>query len=353
MPFLDNENLGSNVSLASLAYYLSIVVLATALVDLFINRLLFRAGPDVLKHVASSGAFFFGIVGRISITLEQILLFLILTLAAVLLFRHNQKLSRLLGSLFIVLVVCSALLYAPLTPELAWAASLLLVLIVAGAIAGLGCLKLRRDYEFSERQRLVHGVFLLCVILSFIFPLYYRVYLLAGAAGMGPLPLPLEAYLGGVYFVMASMIMTFLYALQVPARGFTLRYRDFAKAAILPTIIVAPTLYEMMSSFFVLQILSLVVAMSTDFVLSHTLLEALVLLYWFFLTAVLLIFLKGHYATSRMLKQEAVGLVLIMSTTFLFNYPYYLMLGTAGVFLLCYSLSRTGERESSNTSSKI
>ena len=92
----------------------------------------------------------------------------------------------------------------------------------------------------------------------------------------------------------------------------------------------------MMSSFFVTQILALVVAMSTDFVLSHTLLETLVLLWWFFLTAVLLLFLKGHYSANKMLAQEAVGLVLIMSTTYLFNYPYYLMLGTAGVLLLCY-----------------
>ena len=113
------------------------------------------------------------------------------------------------------------------------------------------------------------------------------------------------------------------------------------KATILPTILVVPTFYAMLSSFFVTQILALVVAMSTDFVLSHTLIEAFVLLWWFFLTAVLLLFLKGHHSANKVLRQEAVGLVLIMSTTFLFNYPYYLMLGTAGVLLLCYPLNKS------------
>ena len=145
--------------------------------------------------------------------------------------------------------------------------------------------------------------------------------------------------MAGIYSVMASMIVAFVYALQAPAPGFTLGYRNFAKAAILPTILVVPTFFEMMRSFFVTQILALVVAMSTDFVLSHTLLEALVLLWWFFLTAVLLLFLKGHYSANKALGQEAVGLVLIMSTTYLFNYPYYLMLGTVGLLLLCYPLN--------------
>ena len=97
----------------------------------------------------------------------------------------------------------------------------------------------------------------------------------------------------------------------------------------------------MMSSLFATQILALVVAMSTDFVLSHTLLEAFVLLWWFFLTAVLLLFMKEHYSANKVLRQEAVGLVLIMGTAFLFNYPYYFMLGTAGVLLLCYPLNES------------
>jgi len=241
----------------------------------------------------------------------------------------------------IQLVVCSVLLYAPLASEQAWAVSLLLVFTVAGTISGLAFLRISCDHGLLMKQRFAHAGFLVCVVFSFIFPLYYRVYQLAGAVSFGPLPLPLEAYLAGIYSVMASMIVAFAYALQAPAPGFTLGYRNFVKATILPTILVVPTFYAMLSSFFVTQILALVVAMSTDFVLSHTLIEAFVLLWWFFLTAVLLLFVKGHHSANKVLRQEAVGLVLIMSTTFLFNYPYYLMLGSAGVLLLCYPLNRS------------
>ena len=199
----------------------------------------------------------------------------------------------------IQLVVCSVLLYAPLASEQAWAVSLLLVFTVAGTISGLAFLRISCDHGLLMKQRFAHAGFLVCVVFSFIFPLYYRVYQLAGAVSFGPLPLPLEAYLAGIYSVMASMIVAFAYVLQAPAPGFTLGYRNFVKATILPTILVVPTFYAMLSSFFVTQILALVVAMSTDFVLSHTLIEAFVLLWWFFLTAVLLLFLKGHHSANR------------------------------------------------------
>jgi hypothetical protein len=94
----------------------------------------------------------------------------------------------------------------------------------------------------------------------------------------------------------------------------------------------------MMRSFFVTQILGMVVAMSTDLVLTHDLLQGLVVAWWFFLTGVLLLVIKGHYSSNKVLEQEAVGLMLIMSTTFLFNYPYYLMLGIVGLFLVSYPL---------------
>jgi hypothetical protein len=96
-------------------------------------------------------------------------------------------------------------------------------------------------------------------------------------------------------------------------------------------------LYGVMSSFFVAQIFAMVVAMSTGFVLSHGTLRLLVALWWLFLTAVFLILLKGHYSTSKFLNEEAIGLLLIMNTTLLFNYPYYLMLGTTGMLLFCQS----------------
>ena len=51
--------------------------------------------------------------------------------------------------------------------------------------------------------------------------------------------------------------------------------------------------------------------------------------------------MKEYYSANKVLRQEAVGLVLIMGTAFLFNYPYYLMLGTAGVLLLCYPLNES------------
>jgi hypothetical protein len=315
------------------------VVLVTSLIDLFINRLLFRAGPDVLKHVMPSNSLFFALVGRISITVEQALLFVILASVAALLIHESRQLLRFIGSSVLVLVVCSALLYVPLPSEQAWAASLLLVLIVAATLLGLAYVRIEEDRSLPAKPRLAHAAFLICVVLSFIFPLYYQTYLLAGAAGLGSLPFPLDAYLAGIFSVMGSMILVFGYALVAAAPGFALRYRDFAKAAILPTVLVVPTFYEMMRSFFVIQILSLVVAMSTDFVLSHTLLEAMVLLLWFFLTAVFILFLKGQYSNNRMPKQEAIGLILIMSMTYLFNYPYYLMLGVTGVMLLCYPLA--------------
>ncbi|HEX4922112.1 MAG TPA: hypothetical protein VFV92_15410, partial [Candidatus Bathyarchaeia archaeon] len=37
--------------------------------------------------------------------------------------------------------------------------------------------------------------------------------------------------------------------------------------------------------------------------------------------------------------QEGIGLLLIMSTTFLFSYPYYLMLGVVGVLFLSHPLA--------------
>lgn len=330
---------GVTAWLRGIEYFLSPVVVFTSLIDLFINRLLFRAGPEILRHVMSPNLFLLALIGRIAITLEQLLLFVVLAAAGVLLLEEEH--FRFLGMLLVAIVAGSALLYAPLAADQAWAISALLIIFVGFSVLGLACLRIVRNRELPTKQRLTLAGFLSCLVLSFIFPLYYRMYLLVGAAGLASLSFPVEAYQAGIYLIMATTIAAFAYALAAPSPGFTLGYRNFAKAAILPTLLVVPTLYGVMTSFFAAQILAMLLAMSTDFVLSHDLLRALVIFSWFFLTAVLVLVLKGHYSADRMLQQEGMGLILIMSTTFLFNYPYYLMLGTAGVFLLCYPLSRT------------
>jgi hypothetical protein len=321
--------------LRSIVYLLSLILLFTSMIDLFVNRLMFRAGPEVLSHVALP-TFYLALIGRVSITLEQFLLFPVLAFAATLLFHEAEKIPRVLSALLAVIVACSALLYAPLAAAQAWAVSTLLVLVSAVTIFGLAGLRIRRNRALSAKQRLVEVLFLFSLVLGFIFPLYYRLYLLVGAAGLALLPAPLEAYVAGICSIMFAAFTVFAYALLTPSPGFTLGYRDFAKAAVLPTLLVVPVLYEAMRSFFVAQIITLVVVMSTDFAVSHDLLRVLIVLWWFFLTAVLVLFLKGHYSENKKLQQEAIGLVLIMSTSFLFDYPYYLMLGIAGVFLLCY-----------------
>jgi hypothetical protein len=317
--------------LRKVIYPLSLVVLVSSLVDLFLNRLLFRAGPDVLSHLPLFNPFLLGLVGRISVTVGESTLFLLLGAAAILLLNKNGLHVRLLGFLLLAIEACSVVLHVPIGVAQSWAISTFLVLIDGLTIAFLAWLRVR---ENSKRQLVLMGL-LTCLVMSFLFALYYQLYLLFGAADLASLPVSLGAYQAAVYSIMATTLAAFAYALLVPSPGFKLGYRDFAKAAALPTLIVAPTLYGVMRSFFVAQILAMVVAMSTGFVLSHDMLRLLVALWWFFLTAVFLILLKGRYSTSKFLNQEALGLLLIMNTTLLFNYPYYLMLGTTGMLLFC------------------
>jgi hypothetical protein len=307
------------------------------MIDFFITRLVFRAGPDLLSHMEAS-AFYLALVGRISLTIEQFVLFIVLALSTILLLREERYGSKALGVLFSILVFCSALLYAPLAEEQAWLISVILVLVAMITVVGLAWVNISRHRGLSGRQQLTFILFFGCLMLSFIFPLYYRMYLLIGVVRPTSLPLPLETYMAGMLSVMLTGVMVFAYALLAPSPKFTLDYRSFAKAATLPTLIIVPLLYAMMRSFFVTQIFGMVVAMSTDMVLTHDLLQLLVAVWWFFLTGVLLLVIKGHHSTNKVLQQEAVGLTLIMSTTFLFNYPYYLMLGIAGIFLISYSL---------------
>lgn len=162
---------------------------------------------------------------------------------------------------------------------------------------------------------------------------------------MATLPFPLEAYEAGIYIVMVAMPATFLYALSVPSPGFNLDYRNFAVAAIVPTVLIVPTVYGLFASFFFAQILAMVVAMSTDFVLSHDVLRLIVVLSWFLLVAIIVLLMKGRQSGSKALELQGIGLILIMSTTFLFNYPYYLMLGTTGMLFLCYPVLTSPERD--------
>ncbi len=337
MYILPRENPTSGGRITRIVYYLSVVILATSMIDLFVNRLLFRAGPEVLTHMPFD-AFYLALIGRVSLTLEQLLLFVALASATVILLRDGRNLFRVLGALLISIVACSALLYFSLPADLLWWISTLLVFSVALIIVGLGWFRVMGDRQLPTRKRVPITGFLTCLVLGFIFPLYYRMYLLVGAAGAASLPLPLEAYEAGIYFVMATMFGAFVHALSAPSPGFKLNSRNFAVAATLPTLLVVPMLYGVFSSFFLAQILAMVVAMSTDFVLSHDMLKAIVILSWFLLVAIFVLLIKGHYSRNKVLGQQGIGLILIMSTTFLFNYPYYLMLGTTGMLFLCYPL---------------
>ncbi len=327
--------------LHSTVYPLSIVVLITSLIDLFVARLLFRAGPDVLAHTDTASVIYFAVLGRIAVNLEQFLIFAFIAVAAVLLLRETEQLPRILGIMLVTITVCSAVLYAPLGTEQAWAVSTLLVLVAAAIVPVLAYQYLSTHLGLSRRLRLTFAAFLTCLILSFAFPLYYRMYFLLGAAGVASLPFPIEAYLAGVVAVMATSLVAFAYAIQAPSPGFGFGPRNILKVTVLPTILVAPILYEFLRSFFAVQIFGLVLTMSTDIAVSHDMIKAIVIVFWFLLTAVLLLLLKGRSSSDRTLVQQGMGLVLLMSTTMLFNYPYYLMLGIAGAILLCYPLAST------------
>jgi hypothetical protein len=325
------------------AYPLGIAVLITSLLDLFITRLLFRAGPDVLANVDPASTLYLAVAGRIAVNLEQFLIFAFIGVMTFMLLRETQQIPRILGVLLLTIVACSAVLYAPLAADQAWAVSTLLVLVAAGVVPVLAYQYLTAHRELSRRLRLTFSALLVSLVLSFTFPLYYRMYLLFGAVGVASLPFSLEAYLAGVFAVMATTLAAFAYAVQAPSPGFGLGPRNILKATILPTVLVAPLLYEFLKSFFAVQIFGLVLTMSTDIAISHDLIDTLVVVFWFLLTAVLLLLLKGRHSSDKMLVQQGMGLVLLMSTTMLFNYPFYLMLGIAGAILLCHPIIGTHE----------
>src|ERR1022692_4538065 len=107
-------------SLGRIAFALSFLVLITSLLDLFVNRLLFRSGPSVLQAIQVPGIYYIAVVGAISFNFEQLVLYVILGCAAVVLIRGSGALPRSLGLLLLPQLASAALLYLPLSINLAW-----------------------------------------------------------------------------------------------------------------------------------------------------------------------------------------------------------------------------------------
>ena len=335
-------------SLGRVAFVLSTIVLFTSLMDLFVNRLLFRAGPEVLTHMQIPGISVIAIVGRISFTFEQLALYVILGAAAVIMIRGSKGLARQLGVLLILQLGCAGLLYLSLPVWLAWGASILLVVLTGVEVFGLIQIRALAAGRPSRKWLASEKLFFLALALSFFFPLYYRASILLGTANVGLL-FGLGAYSIGIYMIMAASLAAFVYALlAAPRDGFKANVIDFAKAAALPSLLVFPFLYGMMSSFFMTQIFSLVIAMSADITLDFNMVRVITVFWWLLLTAIVMLFLKGRRTGDRFLLQQGMGLVLILSTTFLFNYPNYLLLGTTGVLLLSYPLLGRATDNSTN-----
>jgi hypothetical protein len=324
-------------TLRRLAFHLAVLVLFTSLIDLFLNRLFFRAGPEVLSHIDFDFSIF-AILGRISFTLEQFALFLILASAAVVLALARERVPRLFGLLVVPQLFSAGLLYFGLPSAAEWSLSTILVGVTWAEILGLIWFRISQGPFASGTSRAASLGFLLSLAMAFSLPLYYRISIILGTVSGQALPFALEAYTAGIYLIMVASAMSFIYAIAVMGPGFRLKSWGFIISLALPTFLVAPILYGLMESFFMGQIFSLVVAMSTDITLSYEQLRLLIFFWWFLLAAVLVLLFKGRASGNAFLVQSAIGLVLILSTSFLFNYPPYLLLGTVGVLLLAYPL---------------
>lgn len=324
--------------LGRLAFILSVIVAFTSLIDLFVNRLLFRAGPEVLTHMQVPGVSQLAVVGRISFTFEQMVLYVILGSAVVLLASEGGVLQRCIGLLLVPQLACAALLYFSIPLWLAWGVSMMLVLVTGAEVVSLLLMRALSRADSTGNRLVVERTFLAVLALSFLFPIYYRASLLLGAINAVALPFGVDAYFAGVFMIMLAAAAALAYALVAPSPGFKMSIWSFAKAAVLPTLLVGPFLYGLMESYFMVQIFSLVIAMSTDITLSFELVRAIVFFWWVLLVAIALLLLKGRTSHDRFLLQQGIGLVLILSTTFLFNYPNYLLLGTTGVLLIAHPL---------------
>jgi hypothetical protein len=334
------SSLGWRDSLGRISLLLSAFVLATSMLDLFVNRLLFRAGPEVLKDVSFPGISDVAVIGRISFTFEQFILYVILGGAAVLLFRERSALPRNLGFLLFPQLACAALLYLPLSQVLSWDLSMLLVLLTGAEVFGLIFLRARTSQGLNVREFAGARFFQVALALAFLLPLYYRVSVLLVGINAPALPLQMDAYLAGVYTIVVTSVAALVYAVTARSPGYKMGLRSFAKAALLPTLLVLPILVGLMESFLMTQIMSMVIAMSTDILLDFQLVRVITVGWWFVMVAVFVLWFKGRGSHDWFLVQQGIGLVFILSMTFLFSYPTYLLLGTAGVLLLMYPLRR-------------
>ncbi len=132
-------------------------------------------------------------------------------------------------------------------------------------------------------------------------------------------------------------VSAFAYALTLRTRAFSKKRLAFA--LLIPTVVVVPFLYGLSQSYFMTQIFSMVIAMSTDITLSFNMVRAVVAATWFLLGAVVLLALKGR-SPDRFPLQQALGLILVLSGSFLFNYANYVLLSTLGVLLITIPLVR-------------
>jgi hypothetical protein len=330
-------------SLGRFSFLLSALVLGTSLLDLFVNRLLFRAGPEVLKEISFPGISEIAVLGRIAFTFEQFVLYLILGAAAVLLFRERSALSRNLGFMLFPQMACAALLYLPLSQGLSWDLSMFLVLLTGAEVFGLIFLRARGDKSTSLREAAGAHFFEIALAIGFLLPLYYRVSILLVGLNATALPFQMGAYVAGVYVIVVASVAAFVYSMTVRTLDYKMGLRRFAKAALIPTLVVWPILIGLFMSYDMTQIFSMVIAMSTDIILDFQLVRVITVGWWFVMMAVFVLWFKGRGSGNWFLIQQGVGLVFILSTTFLFNYPSYLLLGTAGALLICYPLIKRSE----------
>jgi hypothetical protein len=219
-------------SLRKLAFGLSVTVAFTSLLDLFVNRLLFRAGPEFLAHVQFPGVSQSAVVGRISFTFEQMTLYVVLGSAAILLAGQHAVLSRCIGLLLVPQLACAALLYLPLPLGLAWAASLLLVLVTGLEVVSLLLMRALKAAGAPGKRLVAEFVFLSALALSFIFPIYYRIALLLGAVNAAVLPFEGGMYYAGIIMIMFTAVAALAAALVAPSPGFKMTLWNFTKATV-------------------------------------------------------------------------------------------------------------------------
>jgi len=331
-------------SLGRIAFALSFLVLVTSLFDLFVNRLLFRSGPSVLQAIQVPGIYYIAVVGAISFNFEQLVLYVILGCAAVVLVRGNGALPRSLGLLLVPQLASAALLYLPVSLSLAWSLTAILIFSTGAMVFGLIAFRLSHGTGLSRTQKGLERLFFLALAVSYVFPLYYRVSVLFSSVGITQLPFQIGSYTAGLYMVMATAVFAFAYALTASRGGFKISRRILAIALLVPSIAVLPVLFGLMESYMMTQIINMVIAMSTDILLDFQMVWLIVTASWFLLMGVSLLLLKGYRMRDHFLAQQGVGLIMILSASFLFNYPNYLLLTTTGVLLLAVPMiKRAGD----------